>query len=240
MGFKRPIMIAGGTVGAIAAVLSYQPAQSSTGLLTSSAPLGSSTTSNPQTAATPSASATTTASPTTATQTPSAAPSPTASATKNATKKNKSKQSSTNTGNAANATATNSQPTPSASPSPSQSQAPSQSPSPSQTPTPPPAPSSAPSKTGSKSQTITGPVISTRWGPVQVEIVVENGQIVDATGLQYPSGDRRSSYISQQAIPMLIDLTLQAQSADGIPRIGGATYTTNGWKSSLAAALRNI
>jgi len=240
MGFKRPIMIAGGTVGAIAAVLSYQPAQSSTGLLTSSAPLGSSTTSNPQTAATPSASATTSASPTTATQTPSAAPSPTASATKNATKKNKSKQSSTNTGNAANATATNSQPTPSASPSPSQSQAPSQSPSPSQTPTPPPAPSSAPSKTGSKSQTITGPVISTRWGPLQVEIVVENGQIVDATGLQYPSGDRRSSYISQQAIPMLIDLTLQAQSADGIPRIGGATYTSNGWKSSLAAALRNI
>ncbi|NDF02831.1 MAG: hypothetical protein EB067_05275 [Actinobacteria bacterium] len=75
---------------------------------------------------------------------------------------------------------------------------------------------------------------------MQVEIVVENGQIVDATGLQYPSGDRRSSYISQQAIPMLIDLTLQAQSADGIPRIGGATYTTNGWKSSLAAALRNI
>ena len=237
MGFKRPIMIAGGTVGAIAAVLSYQPAQSSTGLLTSSAPLGSSTTSNPQTAATPSASATTT------TQTPSAAPSASsssASATKNATKKNKSKQSSTNSGNAANATATNSQPTPSASPSSSQSQAPSQSPSPSQTPTPPPAPSSAPSKTGSKFQTITGPVISTRWGPVQVEIVVENGQIVDATGLQYPSGDRRSSYISQQAIPMLIDLTLQAQSADGIPRIGGATYTSNGWKSSLAAALRNI
>ncbi|CAB4874409.1 unannotated protein [freshwater metagenome] len=75
---------------------------------------------------------------------------------------------------------------------------------------------------------------------MQVEIVVENGQIVDATGLQYPSGDRRSSYISQQAIPMLIDLTLQAQSADGIPRIGGATYTSNGWKSSLAAALRNI
>ena len=240
MGFKRPIMIAGGTVSAVAAVLSYQPAQSSTGVLTSSAPLGSGTASNQQGAATASA----TTSPTTATQTPSAAPSaapsPTASATKSATKKNKSKQSSTNSGNAANATATNSQPTPSASPSPSQSQAPSQSPSPSQTPTPPPAPSSAPSKTGSKSQTITGPVISTRWGPVQVEIVVENGQIVDATGLQYPSGDRRSSYISQQAIPMLIDLTLQAQSADGIPRIGGATYTSNGWKSSLAAALRNI
>ena len=238
MGFKRPIMIAGGTVSAVAAVLSYQPAQSSTGVLTSSAPLGSATASNQQGAATTSASATT------ATQTPSAAPSaapsPTASATKNATKKNKSKQSSTNSGNAANATATNSQPTPSASPSSSQSQAPSQSPSPSQTPTPPPAPSSAPSKTGSKFQTITGPVISTRWGPVQVEIVVENGQIVDATGLQYPSGDRRSSYISQQAIPMLIDLTLQAQSADGIPRIGGATYTSNGWKSSLAAALRNI
>jgi hypothetical protein len=238
MGFKRPIMIAGGTIGAVAAVLGYHPAQSSTGLLTQDAPLGSSSTSNQQGAAT--STSTTSASASTTTQTPSAAPSSSASATKSGSKKNKTQQSSTNSGTATNATATNSQPTPSASPSSSQSQAPSQSPSPSQTPTPPPAPSPAPSKTGSKSQTITGPVISTRWGPVQVEIVVENGQIVDATGLQYPSGDRRSSYISQQAIPMLIDLTLQAQSADGIPRIGGATYTTNGWKSSLAAALRNI
>jgi hypothetical protein len=231
-------MIAGGTIGAVAAVLGYHPAQSSTGLLTQDAPIGSSSTSNQQGAAT--STSTTSASASTTTQTPSAAPSSSASATKSGSKKNKTQQSSTNSGTATNATATNSQPTPSASPSSSQSQAPSQSPSPSQTPTPPPAPSSAPSKTGSKSQTITGPVISTRWGPVQVEIVVENGQIVDATGLQYPSGDRRSSYISQQAIPMLIDLTLQAQSADGIPRIGGATYTTNGWKSSLAAALRNI
>ena len=231
-------MIAGGTIGAVAAVLGYHPAQSSTGLLTQDAPLGSSSTSNQQGAAT--STSTTSASASTTTQTPSAAPSSSASATKSGSKKNKTQQSSTNSGTATNATATNSQPTPSASPSSSQSQAPSQSPSPSQTPTPPPAPSPAPSKTGSKSQTITGPVISTRWGPVQVEIVVENGQIVDATGLQYPSGDRRSSYISQQAIPMLIDLTLQAQSADGIPRIGGATYTTNGWKSSLAAALRNI
>jgi uncharacterized protein with FMN-binding domain len=39
---------------------------------------------------------------------------------------------------------------------------------------------------------------------------------------------------------MLVDLTLQAQSADGIPRIGGATYTSNGWKSSLAVALKKI
>jgi hypothetical protein len=235
MGFKRPIMIAGGTVGAIAAVLSYQPAQSSTGLLTSSTPLGSATASNQQVAATP----TTSASAST-TQTPSAAPSTStsgssASATKSGVKKNKgtkSSQSATNSGNAANATASNTQPAPA--PSSSQSQAPAQ------TTTPPPAPAPAPTKTVGASQTITGPVISTRWGPVQVEIVVENGQIVDATGLQYPSGDRRSSYISQQAIPMLIDLTLQAQSADGIPRIGGATYTSNGWKSSLAAALRNI
>lgn len=242
MGFKRPIMIAGGTVGAIAAVLSYQPAQSSTGLLTSSAPLGSATASNQQGATPPTPTPTTSASSTTATQTPSAAPSTSGSspsATKSATKKNKgtkSSQSSTNSATAANVTSGNSQPSPA--PSSSQSQASSQSPSPSQTPTPPPAP--APTKTASASQTITGPVISTRWGPVQVEIVVDNGQIVSATGLQYPHGDRRSSYISQQAIPMLVDLTLQAQSASGMQGVGGATYTSNGWKSSLAAALRNI
>jgi uncharacterized protein with FMN-binding domain len=228
MGFKRPIMIAGGTVSAVAAVLGYHPAQSSTGLLTSSAPLGSATAGNQQGAATPSASTTT------ATQTPSA-PSSSSSPTASATKKNKStksSQSSTNSGAAANATAGNTQPSPQ--PSASQSQAPTE------TTTPPPAPAPAPTKTVSASQTITGPVISTRWGPVQVEIVVENGQIVGATGLQYPSGDRRSLYISEQAVPMLVELTLQAQSADGIPRIGGATYTSNGWKSSLAAALKKI
>jgi len=188
MGFKRPIMIAGGTVSAVAAVLSYHPAQSSTGLLTQSAPLGSAVSSNQQTAPPPDTSAT-----------PSKA--------------------------AATATATKPQSAPASS----------QSPAPTQTPTPP-----TPTKTVSASQTITGPVISTRWGPVQVQIVVENGQIVGATGLQYPSDDRRSLYISEQAVPMLVDLTLQAQSADGIPRIGGATYTSNGWKTSLAAALRNI
>ena len=193
MGFKRPIMIAGGTVSAVAAVLSYHPAQSSTGLLTQSAPLGSATSSNQQTAPTPDTSATPSASaPTTSASAPTAA-------------KKKSAPAS------------------------SQSQAPAQ------TPTPP-----APTNTVSGSQTITGPVISTRWGPVQVQIVVENGQIVGATGLQYPSDDRRSLYISEQAVPMLVDLTLQAQSADGIPRIGGATYTSNGWKSSLAAALKKI
>ena len=193
-------MIAGGTVSAVAAVLSYHPAQSSTGLLTQSAPLGSATSSDQQTAPTPATSA-------------SATPSTSATPSKSAT------------------TATKPQSTPASS----------QSPAPTQTPTPSsPTPTSTPTKTVSASQTITGPVISTRWGPVQVQIVVENGQIVGATGLQYPSGDRRSLYISEQAVPMLVDLTLQAQSADGIPRIGGATYTSNGWKSSLAAALKKI
>ena len=222
-------MIAGGTIGAVAAVLGYHPAQSSTGLLTQDAPLGSSSTSNQQGAAT--STSTTSASATTTTQTPSAAPSSSASATKSGSKKNKTQQSSTNSGTATNATAGSTQPTPA--PSSSQTQSPVQT-------TKSPSPTPSPTKTTSASQTITGPVISTRWGPVQVQIVVENGEIVGATGLQYPSDDRRSLYISQQAIPMLVDLTLQAQSADGIPRIGGATYTSNGWKSSLAAALNNI
>ena len=202
MGFKRPIMIAGGTVSAVAAVLSYHPAQSSTGLLTQSAPLGSATTSNQQTVQTP-------------TPTTSATPSKSSSASA--------------------PTATKPQSTPAS----SQSPAPTQNPTPPAA-TPPAATPPVPTNTVSGSQTITGPVISTRWGPVQVQIVVENGQIVGATGLQYPSDDRRSLYISEQAVPMLVDLTLQAQSADGIPRIGGATYTSNGWKSSLAAALKKI
>ena len=88
-----------------------------------------------------------------------------------------------------------------------------------------------------KDQTVTGATAQTRWGPVQVQITVKDGKIVDAVGVQYPNGDRRSQWISNQAVPWLVEETLSEQIAD-VQIIGGATYTSMGWRQSLASALQ--
>ena len=86
------------------------------------------------------------------------------------------------------------------------------------------------------SGTFTGATFQNRFGPVQVQITVENGKITAAKALQYPNGDFRSASISQQAIPYLVQETLQAQSAN-IQGVGGASYTSYGWYQSLQSAL---
>jgi len=85
--------------------------------------------------------------------------------------------------------------------------------------------------------TFDGNTASTRWGPVQVRIVVKDGKIVAASALQSPDGDSRSRSISEQAIPYLVQETLAAQS-DQISGVSGASYTSNGWFTSLQSALK--
>ena len=85
--------------------------------------------------------------------------------------------------------------------------------------------------------TFDGNTASTRWGPVQVRIVVKDGKIVAASALKSPDGDSRSRSISQQASPYLVQETLAAQSAQ-ISGVGGASYTSNGWYTSLQSALK--
>jgi uncharacterized protein with FMN-binding domain len=85
--------------------------------------------------------------------------------------------------------------------------------------------------------TFDGNTAQTRWGPVQVRIVVKDGKITAATALQFPNGDRHSADISRQAIPYLVQETLAAQS-DQISGVGGASYTSNGWYQSLQSALK--
>ena len=59
---------------------------------------------------------------------------------------------------------------------------------------------------------VTGPTVSTRYGPVQVMIEVSGGTITDVVALQLPSGGR-SGRISDVAEPTLHDEALTAQSA---------------------------
>lgn len=92
-------------------------------------------------------------------------------------------------------------------------------------------------KSSGASGVFQGNTTQTRWGPVQVEITVANGQITNVSTLQYPNGDRRSLNISNQVLPWLQQEVLRTQSTN-ITGISGATYTSNGFKTSLASALQ--
>jgi uncharacterized protein with FMN-binding domain len=88
----------------------------------------------------------------------------------------------------------------------------------------------------SKITTYIGSVAETRWGPVQVKITVQGGKITNVTVLQQPDGNQRDAEINSQALPILIDETVKAQSAN-IDMVSGATVTSDGYVRSLQAAL---
>ena len=79
-----------------------------------------------------------------------------------------------------------------------------------------------------------GPAIFVNYGTVQVEITVKDGHITDATALQAPTG--RNDRWTNMALPILKKQTLAAQS-DAIQGASGASYTSYGWYKSLQGAL---
>jgi len=83
---------------------------------------------------------------------------------------------------------------------------------------------------------VTGPVVNTQYGPVQVRVTLQSGRIVDVAALQLPNDRSGSVEISNYAAPRLHDEALQAQSAK-IDVVNGATYTSRGYIQSLQAAL---
>ena len=101
----------------------------------------------------------------------------------------------------------------------------------------PSSPSSGSSGTRStKITTYTGSVAQTRWGPVQVKISVQGGRLTKVTILQHPSGNSWDAQINNYALPILINESLTAQSAN-IDMVSGATVTSGGYLTSLQAAL---
>jgi hypothetical protein len=80
----------------------------------------------------------------------------------------------------------------------------------------------------------TGDEVNTRYGPVQVKIMVKNGKIVDAQTVQAPTGS--SDRYTQMSVPVLRERTLAAQSAN-VQAVSGASFTSYGWSQSLASAI---
>ncbi len=208
---KRALLIAGGTVGGLGAVLAITPPQ----LSSSSTAIGGGLELSPAASTTDNV---------------AAAPEATASATSSATASPASQQSSTSKTTAV--TTKSSQPTAAATKS--ADATPSQSASTSAT----PKPSATPTKAASNKATagtFVGDPYTMRYGTVQVQITINNGKITDAQALQAPSG--RDQRYTDMAVPVMRQKTIAAQSAN-ITGVSGASYTAYAWYISLQSALK--
>ena len=85
--------------------------------------------------------------------------------------------------------------------------------------------------------TYTGPVVDAYYGLIQIQAIVQGGRLVGINVLQYPSDRRTSVCINRQALPMLRDEVISAQSAN-VDIISGATLTSGAFIQSLGGALK--
>src|SRR3954452_14887046 len=90
--------------------------------------------------------------------------------------------------------------------------------------------------TSSSGKSYTGDAAMTRYGPVQVQITVKSGAVTSVAATDYPMNDPRDAQINSYAIPQLNSEAASAGNAN-INMISGATYTSEGYLSSLQSAL---
>jgi uncharacterized protein with FMN-binding domain len=84
--------------------------------------------------------------------------------------------------------------------------------------------------------TLDGTAIRTRYGTVQVQVQMKGSVITSVSFLQLTGKDRQSQEINAHAGPILLQQTLQVQSAN-VSTVSGATYTSDGYAQSLQSAL---
>ena len=87
-----------------------------------------------------------------------------------------------------------------------------------------------------KDGTFTGTTVQHQFGSVTVTVTISGGKITNVTAQALDGGDRRSQSIDSQAVPMMKTEVLSANSAS-VSTIGGATYTTTAYITSLQSAL---
>jgi uncharacterized protein with FMN-binding domain len=85
-------------------------------------------------------------------------------------------------------------------------------------------------------RTIVGGVAQTPYGDVQVSVTLLGTRIVEVKALHLTDSSQTSVDISAGAEPTLHSEALAAQSAN-IDFVSGATYTSQGYRASLQAAL---
>ncbi len=85
---------------------------------------------------------------------------------------------------------------------------------------------------------VNGHVANTVYGPVQIQLIMQNSKIVKVAVLTQPANTIHDIQIGEFAFPKLISETLTAQTAK-IDAVSGASYTSAGYIQSLQSALDN-
>jgi uncharacterized protein with FMN-binding domain len=99
---------------------------------------------------------------------------------------------------------------------------------------------SAPSATSSQVRTATGAAVNYNYGVLSVSATVQGTELTNVTIASIDDGGNfRSESIDQQAVPVLEQEALQAQSAN-IQGVSGASYTSAGFENSLQSALTQL
>jgi uncharacterized protein with FMN-binding domain len=83
---------------------------------------------------------------------------------------------------------------------------------------------------------VNGRGVDTRYGLVQVQITISQHRITKAVAIASPHGSGQTNEISSYAIPRLDREAVAAQNAR-IDTVSGATYTSEGYRTSLQSAL---
>lgn len=99
-----------------------------------------------------------------------------------------------------------------------------------------PLPSVAAPATRSGDGIYLGTTVPNPYGSVQVQVAMHAGRIVDVRAVRVPTDDGTSREINRAAVPTLKQQTVTAQSAQ-VDGVSGATYTSDGYRRSLQAAL---
>lgn len=74
------------------------------------------------------------------------------------------------------------------------------------------------------------------YGLIQVKVIISGGKLTDVQFLNHPSDNPTSQYINSQAMPMLKQEAISAQSAN-VNGVSGATDTSMAFVQSLQSAL---
>jgi uncharacterized protein with FMN-binding domain len=98
-------------------------------------------------------------------------------------------------------------------------------------------PRTKPAGHGLADGTYTGPVTDAYYGLIQIQASIQGGRLTTLKVLKYPNDRRTSININRQALPMLRDEAISAQSAN-VDIISGATLTSKAFIQSLGSALR--
>jgi uncharacterized protein with FMN-binding domain len=110
---------------------------------------------------------------------------------------------------------------------------------PATTPTTPTNPTTPTTTSPSSSRSATGQVEQYQYGDLSVTVTEKSGHITDVQMASLNETDARSVFIDDQAIPLLRQQVLAAQSAN-IDGVSGATFTTQAYAQSVQSALDQL